>query len=237
MFGLAAWNRLLKKPQDEKVVLSAHDVLGQKQINAGLKALRLLKLHKHTEALTRENMMDFLYTVGMNPTPDVLHGKLRLLRLHKEETFTWGELAHVWSLLLRDAANEDRILERAFAFFDKDGNGEIDVAELRTTMSELGDLLTEEEIMSFVSIMDVDNDGVIGYQEFLTTLRSEQQPDDSDGMGSGQHPSTIGYGGSKRSSEVEQEDSLPGQAQDADTFEQAPVSSRSTPRMKSSLAS
>jgi Ca2+-binding EF-hand superfamily protein len=34
-------------------------------------------------------------------------------------------------LLLRDAANEDRILERAFAFFDKDGNGEIDVAELR----------------------------------------------------------------------------------------------------------
>jgi hypothetical protein len=35
------------------------------------------------------------------------------------------------SLLLRDAANEDRILERAFAFFDRDGNGEIDVAELR----------------------------------------------------------------------------------------------------------
>jgi hypothetical protein len=26
----------------------------------------------------------------------VLDGKLRLLRLHKEATFTWGELAHVW---------------------------------------------------------------------------------------------------------------------------------------------
>ncbi|KAF6254221.1 hypothetical protein COO60DRAFT_337541 [Scenedesmus sp. NREL 46B-D3] len=125
------------------------------------------------EALSRENVMDFLYIVGMNPTPDVVDGKLRLLRLHKAATLTWGELAHVWSLLLRDAANEDRILERAFAFFDKDGNGEIDVAELRTTMSELGDLLTEEEIMAFVSIMDVDNDGVIGYQEFLSTLRSE----------------------------------------------------------------
>jgi hypothetical protein len=33
MFGLAAWNRLLRKQQDEKVVLSAHDVLGQKQIS------------------------------------------------------------------------------------------------------------------------------------------------------------------------------------------------------------
>lgn len=32
----------------------------------------------------------------------------------------------------------------------------------RTTMSELGDLLTEEEICAFIAIMDVDNDGVIG---------------------------------------------------------------------------
>jgi hypothetical protein len=33
MFGLAAWNRLLRKQQEEKVSLSAHDVLGQKQIS------------------------------------------------------------------------------------------------------------------------------------------------------------------------------------------------------------
>jgi hypothetical protein len=33
--------------------------------DAGLKTLRLLKLSKHMEALSRENMMDFLYTVGM----------------------------------------------------------------------------------------------------------------------------------------------------------------------------
>jgi hypothetical protein len=45
--------------------------------------------------------------------------------------FLSGAAAMGRSLLLRDAANEDRILERAFAFFDKDGNGEIDVAELR----------------------------------------------------------------------------------------------------------
>jgi hypothetical protein len=33
MFGLAAWNRLLRKQQEEKVILAAHDVLGQKQIS------------------------------------------------------------------------------------------------------------------------------------------------------------------------------------------------------------
>lgn len=45
---------------------------------------------------------------------------------------------------------------------DKDGNGEIDVSELHTTMSELGNLLTEEEICAFIAIMDVDGNGVIG---------------------------------------------------------------------------
>lgn len=33
--------------------------------DAGLKALRLLKLSQHMEALSRENVMDFLYIVGM----------------------------------------------------------------------------------------------------------------------------------------------------------------------------
>lgn len=40
-------------------------------------------------------------------------------------------------MLLRDAANEDQILERAFAFFDKDGNGEISVSELRCAPKQL----------------------------------------------------------------------------------------------------
>ena len=34
--------------------------------------------------------------------------------------------------------------------------------ELRTTMHELGDLLSEEEIHAFMAVMDVNNDGVIG---------------------------------------------------------------------------
>lgn len=35
-------------------------------------------------------------------------------------------------------------------------------AELTTTMKELGDLLTAEEISTFVSIMDKNADGVVG---------------------------------------------------------------------------
>lgn len=64
--------------------------------------------------------------------------------------------------MLQDLTDEEEILRRAFQFFDKDGNGEISVPELRTTMHELGDLLSEEEIKAFMAVMDVNNDGVIG---------------------------------------------------------------------------
>ena len=40
-------------------------------------------------------------------------------------------------------------------------------------MHELGDLLSEEEILSFMSVMDVNNDGVIGFQEFIDTLKTQ----------------------------------------------------------------
>eukprot|EP00878_Enallax_costatus_P041779 GHUV01048665.1.p1 GENE.GHUV01048665.1~~GHUV01048665.1.p1 ORF type:complete len:270 (+),score=82.21 GHUV01048665.1:927-1736(+) len=169
------FNRFLRKQQEQELVeYRVEDAgLNARQLKTAGKALRLLKLQNSLECLQKEDIMNFLFLVGMNPTPGVLDGKLRLLRLHKLEDFTWGQLAHVWSMLLRDAANEEQILERAFQFFDKDGNGEIDVSELRTTMSELGNLLTDEEITAFIGIMDVDGDGVIGYAEFLETLRSE----------------------------------------------------------------
>jgi hypothetical protein len=31
-----------------------------------------------------------------NPTPDLIDAKLRQLKLHRKDTFTWDELAHLW---------------------------------------------------------------------------------------------------------------------------------------------
>lgn len=71
-------------------------------------------------------------------------------------------LLHCRRLLLAESVNEEQILEQAFMFFDRDGNKEISIAELTTTMKELGDLLTAEEITTFVTIMDKNADGVVG---------------------------------------------------------------------------
>ncbi|KAJ9528178.1 hypothetical protein QJQ45_014172, partial [Haematococcus lacustris] len=136
----------------------------------GVKALAILGLDKPDE-LTKQDLVLFLYAIGLNPTDDVIDSKLRFLKLHQREVITFPQVCHVWHSMLQDLTDEDAILRRAFQYFDKDGNGEISVIELRTTMHELGDLLTESELLSFMQVMDANNDGVIGYQEFLDTLK------------------------------------------------------------------
>lgn len=86
-----------------------------------------------------------------------------MLHLHKRKLFTFGQLLHVWKSLLADIADEEEILKRAFQFFDKDGNGDISVQELITTMHELGDLLTEKEIMVRTGFRKAFPSGYSGY--------------------------------------------------------------------------
>ncbi|GFH25070.1 uncharacterized protein HaLaN_22972, partial [Haematococcus lacustris] len=118
----------------------------------GVKALAILGLDKPDE-LTKQDLVLFLYAIGLNPTDDVIDSKLRFLKLHQREVITFPQVCHVWHSMLQDLTDEDAILRRAFQYFDKDGNGEISVIELRTTMHELGDLLTESELLSFMQVV------------------------------------------------------------------------------------
>mmetsp|Transcript_14736 Transcript_14736/g.36747 ORF Transcript_14736/g.36747 Transcript_14736/m.36747 type:complete len:245 (-) Transcript_14736:613-1347(-) len=165
-------NRLRQRAVKHHELTVDNSGLTRAQIDTGLKALKILGLDSQ-DALTKHDLVIFLYAVGLNPTDDVIDSKLRILKLHQNESVSFGQLCHIWHSMLQDLTDEEEILRRAFQFFDKDGNGEISVTELRTTMHELGDLLTEEEIMAFMQVMDVNNDGVIGYQEFLATLKTQ----------------------------------------------------------------
>ena len=50
--------------------------------------------------------------------------------------------------------------------FDRDGDGLISEEELRLTMNNLGEPLTEAEVKSMIAEADMDGDGKINFQEF-----------------------------------------------------------------------
>lgn len=72
----------------------------------------------------------------------------------------------------RAAADHARVLSVCYTLqmFDKDGNGFISAAELRTIMRSLGEKLSPEEIEEVIAEADEDGDGEINYKEFAKMM-------------------------------------------------------------------
>ena len=49
--------------------------------------------------------------------------------------------------------------------FDKDGNGSIEIEELKVVLSSLGQPATEEELQELMKLADMDGDGTIDFDE------------------------------------------------------------------------
>src|ERR1700731_2242180 len=73
---------------------------------------------------------------------------------------------------MKDTDSEEEIRE-AFRVFDKDGNGFISAAELRHVMTNLGEKLTDKEVDEMIREADIDGDGQVNYEEFVTMMTSK----------------------------------------------------------------
>lgn len=73
---------------------------------------------------------------------------------------------------------EDQVLElrEAFNMWDKDGNGRITTAELGTVMRALDQDPSEAELKAIVKGVDVDGNGTIEFNEFLSLMDRKMNP-------------------------------------------------------------
>ena len=65
------------------------------------------------------------------------------------------------------------MIMRIFKVFDRDGDGLISEEELRLTMTNLGEPLTEAEVRSMIAEADLDGDGKINFQAGVNNVRKE----------------------------------------------------------------
>jgi calmodulin len=71
-----------------------------------------------------------------------------------------------------DESDEDAVL-RAFKSFDKDHDGKITNYEFRYILSQLGDMFTDEECDTLFKECDLDNDGILVYQDFINFWKNK----------------------------------------------------------------
>ncbi len=60
-----------------------------------------------------------------------------------------------------------------FSMFDTDGSGEISADELRACLAKLGQKLSLDEVLAMVREVDDNNNGTVGFSEFLTMMASK----------------------------------------------------------------
>ncbi|GMH28495.1 hypothetical protein Nepgr_030338 [Nepenthes gracilis] len=67
-------------------------------------------------------------------------------------------------------ADAEEQLEEAFKVFDKDQNGYISPNELRHVMINMGERLTDEEVEQMIKEADLDGDGLVNYNDFVSMM-------------------------------------------------------------------
>ena len=106
---------------------------------------------------------------GLNPTEEELADMIRNVDKNSNGAIDFNEFIEM--MLRRDSKVEEDVVH-AFRVFDRDGDGLISEEELRLTMNNLGEPLTDQEVRSMIEEADLDGDGRINFQEFARLMQS-----------------------------------------------------------------
>ena len=107
--------------------------------------------------------------MGQNPTDDEINEMMREVDLNQDGKIDFDEFMILMTKSSPDTQTEEEVIN-AFRVFDKEGNGLIASSELKHIMMTIGDKMTEEEADEMVNEADIDEDGMINYEEFVRMM-------------------------------------------------------------------
>ncbi|KAG5880816.1 hypothetical protein JTB14_027982 [Gonioctena quinquepunctata] len=111
-------------------------------------------------------------SLGQRPTETELRDMVNEVDQDGNGTIEFNEFLQMMSKKMKDADGEEELRE-AFRVFDKNNDGLISSTELRHVMTSLGERLSEEEVEDMIKEADMDGDGQVNYEEFVTILTSK----------------------------------------------------------------
>ena len=109
---------------------------------------------------------------GFKPTEDELHEMIRNVDTNANGAIDFNEFI---AMMVKRGPNTEDDVAHAFKVFDRDGDGLITAEELRLTMNNLGEPLTEAEVKAMIAEADLDGDGKINYSEFKMLMSTKMK--------------------------------------------------------------
>ncbi|KAI9071335.1 hypothetical protein K1719_046714 [Acacia pycnantha] len=122
--------------------------------------------------ITTQELGIVMRSLGQNPTEAELQDIINEVDADGNGAIDFPEFLNLMARKMKDTDSEEELKE-SFRVFDKDQNGFISPADLRHTMTKLGEKLTDEEVEEMIREADVDGDGQINYDEFVKVMMAK----------------------------------------------------------------
>merc|ERR1712113_575969 len=122
--------------------------------------------------ITTKELGTVMRSLGQNPTEAELQDMINEVDADGNGTIDFPEFLSLMARKMKDTDTEEEPIE-AFKVFDRDGDGFISAGELRYSMTNLGEKLSDLEVDEMIREADLDNDGQINYDEFVKMMMAK----------------------------------------------------------------
>jgi len=119
--------------------------------------------------ITTVELGQVMRTFGWTPTEGELQELINEIDQDGNGCISFNEFVWLMTREIHDTDIEEEIRE-AFRVFDREGHGFITTTDLTTVLQTLGEKLTTEETEELINEADIDGDGNVNYEEFVTML-------------------------------------------------------------------
>ncbi|XP_057953440.1 calcium-dependent protein kinase 8-like [Malania oleifera] len=143
--------------------LSVEEVAGLKE------AFEMMDTSKRGR-INLEQLRNGLQKLGQHISEQDLQILMEAADVDGDGTLNYGEFVAV-TVHLKKMANDEH-LHKAFAFFDQNQSGYIEIGELRDALNDDIDSNSEEVINAIMHDVDTDKDGRISYEEFAAMMKA-----------------------------------------------------------------
>ena len=117
-------------------------------------------------------LLQVLRKHGFRPSDEEL--KAMIENCEKDEKMNGGiDFNEFIAMMTRQGSDVEEDIAHSFRVFDRDSDGLITKEELMITMNNLGEPLSEEEVITMIEEADLDGDGKINFVEFQKLMENK----------------------------------------------------------------
>jgi calmodulin len=114
-------------------------------------------------------LMNIMKALGRSRTADEIFEMISHSDLNADQLIDFSEFVNMM-LKGSDPEQYKQEIERAFGSFDRNGDGYVGRAEIKKSVSELGDVVTDTEIDQMLAGNDLNDDLLLDYSEFESMM-------------------------------------------------------------------